>query len=164
MHSNNSKFEWAKSNCEDVEIVSANYKGHKKYIPNSEIFISSTSYRNREEAKHELRAMAKYYGRDIIIDCKCEKEQCQDGNYIYNEWGYSGIAVNKKVITFIKIPKEPQQCGSSRFPGIPESVFLYFFDAEPVHVPLSQAEELDEVSALLNRSRLELIGRNMEPV
>ena len=40
--------------------------------------------------------MAKYYGRDIIIDCKCEKKQCQDGNYIYNEWGYSGTAVNKK--------------------------------------------------------------------
>ena len=73
MHSNNSKYEWAESNCEDVEIVSANYKGHKKYIPNSEIYIISTSYRNREEAKHELRAMAKYYGRDMIIDCKCEK-------------------------------------------------------------------------------------------
>lgn len=31
-----------------------------------------------------------------------------------------------------------------RFPGLPESVFLDFLDAEPLHVPLLQAEELDE--------------------
>ncbi len=35
-----------------------------------------------------------------------------------------------------------------RFPGLPESVLLDFFDAEPLHVPLSQAEELDEVGAI----------------
>ena len=44
--------------------------------------------------------------------------------------------------------REPQQCGSSYFPGIPESVFLDFFDAEPLHVRLTQAEELDEVGAI----------------
>ena len=35
-----------------------------------------------------------------------------------------------------------------RFPGLPESVLLDFFDAEPLHVPLAQAEELDEVGAI----------------
>ena len=44
--------------------------------------------------------------------------------------------------------QEPQQCGSWRFPGIPESVLLDFFDAEPLHVWLAQAEELDEVGAI----------------
>ena len=44
--------------------------------------------------------------------------------------------------------QEPQQCGSWRFPGIPESVLLDFFDAEPLHVRLTQAEEFDEVGAI----------------
>ena len=44
--------------------------------------------------------------------------------------------------------REPQQCGSSCLPGIPESVLLDFFDAEPLHVWLAQAEELDEVGAI----------------
>ena len=44
--------------------------------------------------------------------------------------------------------QEPQECGSCRISGIPESVLLDFFDAEPLHVPLSQAEELDEVGAI----------------
>ena len=44
--------------------------------------------------------------------------------------------------------REPQQCGSFRFPGLPESVLLDFFDAEPLHVRLTQAEELDEVGAI----------------
>ena len=92
----NYKYEWALSNCEDVEIVSANYKGHKRYDPNSRIDVSSNSYKDRNEAKRELCAMAKYYGRDMIIECECEKQQHEDGNYIYNTWSYSGIAVNKQ--------------------------------------------------------------------
>ena len=44
--------------------------------------------------------------------------------------------------------QEPQQCGSWRFPGIPESVLLDFLDAEPLHVWLPQAEEFDEVGAI----------------
>ena len=35
-----------------------------------------------------------------------------------------------------------------RFPGLPESVLLDFFDAEPLHVRLTHAEEFDEVSAI----------------
>ena len=34
------------------------------------------------------------------------------------------------------------------FSGLPESVLLDFFDAEPLHDPLSQAEILDEVGAI----------------
>ena len=36
----------------------------------------------------------------------------------------------------------------SCFHGLPESVLLDFLDAEPLHVPLLQAEELDEVGAI----------------
>lgn len=36
----------------------------------------------------------------------------------------------------------------SCFQGLPESVLLDFLDAEPLHVPLLQAEELDEVGAI----------------
>ena len=44
--------------------------------------------------------------------------------------------------------QEPQQCGSSCFPVFPESVLLDLLDAEPLHVWLPQAEELDEVGAI----------------
>ena len=54
--------------------------------------------------------------------------------------------------------QEPQQCGSCRIPGLPESVFLELFDAEPLRVPLLQAEELDEVSAILIAYKLGLDG------
>ena len=43
---------------------------------------------------------------------------------------------------------EPHCCGSCCFPWLSESVSLVFFDAEPLHVRLAQAEELDEVSAI----------------
>ena len=53
---------------------------------------------------------------------------------------------------------EPQQCGSFRFPVFPESVLLDFFDAEPLHVRLPQAEELDEVGAIHIAYKLGLDG------
>ena len=52
------------------------------------------------------------------------------------------------MITLIKNTKEPQQCGSCRIPVLPESVFLDFLDAEPLHVRFSQTEEFNEVSAI----------------
>ena len=45
-----------------------------------------------------------------------------------------------------------------RFPGLPESVLLDFFDAEPLHVRLAQAEELDEVGAIHIAYKLGLDG------
>ena len=45
-----------------------------------------------------------------------------------------------------------------RFPGLPESVLLDFFDAEPLHVRLTQAEELDEVGAIHIAYKLSLDG------
>ena len=51
------------------------------------------------------------------------------------------------------------RCASRcRFPGIPESVLLDFFDAEPLHVRLTQAEELDEVGAIHIAYKLSLDG------
>ena len=57
--------------------------------------------------------------------------------------------------------QEPQQCGSWRFPGIPESVLLDFFDAEPLHVRLTQAEDeagLAKFEVDLNEGRLDQVG------
>ena len=51
------------------------------------------------------------------------------------------------------------RCASRcRFPGIPESVLLDFFDAEPLHVRLTEAEELDEVGAIHIAYKLSLDG------
>ena len=51
------------------------------------------------------------------------------------------------------------RCASRcRFPGIPESVLLDFFDAEPLHVRLTEAEELDEVGAIDIAGELGLDG------
>ena len=44
------------------------------------------------------------------------------------------------------------------FPVFPESVLLDFFDAEPLHVRLTQAEELDEVGAIHIAYKLSLDG------
>ena len=45
-----------------------------------------------------------------------------------------------------------------RYPGIPASVLLDFLDAEPLHVWLPQAEELDEVGAIHIAYKLGLNG------
>ena len=45
-----------------------------------------------------------------------------------------------------------------RFPGLPESVLLDLLDAELLHVRLTQAEELDEVSAIDIAYKLGLDG------
>ena len=51
------------------------------------------------------------------------------------------------------------RCASRcRFPGLPESVLLDFFDAEPLHVRLTEAEELDEVGAIHIAGELGLDG------
>ena len=48
-----------------------------------------------------------------------------------------------------------------RFPGLPESVLLDFFDAEPLHVSLPQAEDeagLAKFEVDLNEGRLDQVG------
>ena len=49
-------------------------------------------------------------------------------------------------------------CSLHWSPVLPESVFLEFFDAELLHVRLTQAEELDEVSAIDIAYKLGLDG------
>ena len=44
------------------------------------------------------------------------------------------------------------------YSGSPESVLLDFFDAEPLHVRLTQAEEFDEVGAIHIAYKLGLDG------
>ena len=52
------------------------------------------------------------------------------------------------VLSVFSCQQEPHCCGSFSFPGLPESVLLDLLDAEPLHVWLPQAEELDEVGAI----------------
>ena len=58
------------------------------------------------------------------------------------------------------------RCASRcRFPGIPESVLLDFFDAEPLHVRLTQAEDeagLAKFEVDLNEGRLDQVGEVLQ--
>ena len=52
-----------------------------------------------------------------------------------------------------------------RFPGIPESVLLDFFDAEPLHVRLTQAEDeagLAKFEVDLNEGQLDQVGEVLQ--
>ena len=52
----------------------------------------------------------------------------------------------------------------SCFQGLPESVLLDFLDAEPLHVPLLQAEELDEVgTSALTEVLFSYLNGRIEP-
>ena len=61
-----------------------------------------------------------------------------------------------QLITMILV--EPHCCGSCRFPWLTYSVLLDFCNAEPLHVWLPQAEELDEVGAIHIAYKLSLDG------
>ena len=101
MVSENQKLEDVWEDCEDVEIVSSRYKGHKKFIARSEMPIKSNFYRKRDDATHELQAFAKYYERDMILDFKYERVEESEtsdsgkGTHYYTTWSCSGIAVKK---------------------------------------------------------------------
>ena len=67
---------------------------------------------------------------------------------------------------FVISKKFGWRCASRcRFPGIPESVILDLFDAEPLHVRLTQAEDeagLAKFEVDLNEGRLDQVGEVLQ--
>lgn len=93
---------WRNARCSDspVEVVSANYQG-RKYVFGEEISIESDDYEDKEDALKELKALARYFNCDIIMEVKLNKdsdwqETERGGEYWYSVWNYSGIATHKK--------------------------------------------------------------------
>lgn len=93
---------WDKA-CESdspVEVVSANYQG-KKDVFGERIPIKSDEYEDRDDALKELKALARYFNCDIIMEVKFEKDSDWEetesgGEYRYSVWSYSGVATRKK--------------------------------------------------------------------
>lgn len=83
-----------------VEVVSANYQG-KKHVFGERISIESDEYEDREDALNELKALARYFNCDIIIELKLKKDSDWEetesgGEHHYSVWSYSGVATHKK--------------------------------------------------------------------
>ena len=106
MENNSKRVEEAMNNSYNVEVVSKNYQGKKRYLPNSKKNIQSHSYRNREDAREELCVIAKYFGCDMILDFMYKRIECEEasdsgkGTHIYSKWSCSGIAVKKSRTEF----------------------------------------------------------------
>lgn len=91
----------AYNNNDDVEIVSANYKGEKK-VSGDKHSIKSYFNRDREESLNELKALAKYLGCNIVIDVELNKDTDWEeteggGTHYYTIWRYLGIATHKAI-------------------------------------------------------------------
>lgn len=89
----------ALNNCGDVELVSINYKGRKRYWGNP-ISIKTQFYKERAEAEKELQTLARYYGCDMVINVERHREEEDEetdsgGTYTYSVWSYSGKAVRR---------------------------------------------------------------------
>ena len=93
------RMEASASSCEGVELVSSNYRGRKKYTGTPR-YIETEYHRDREDSINELKTIARYYGCDMVIDVKCQRdvddeETDSGGTYTYSVWSYSGKAVRK---------------------------------------------------------------------
>ena len=113
MENNCKRVEEAMNNSYNVEVVSKNYQGKKRYLPNSKKNIQSHSYRNRDDAREELCVIAKYFGCDMILDFEYERIECEEdsdsgkGIHKYSEWSCSGIAVKKCRTRFLGFTSVP---------------------------------------------------------
>lgn len=102
MENNSKRIEEAMDDNYNVEVVSKNYQGRKKYLPNSKKNIKSHSFRDKDEAREELCLISKYFGCDMILDFKYERITCEEesdsgkGIHIYSEWICSGVAVKNE--------------------------------------------------------------------
>lgn len=96
-----SKMLYAYENNDDVEIVSANYKGEKK-VSGDKYIIESDSNRDRDVSLNELKSIAKYLNCDIVIDVELKKdtdweETERGGTHYYTTWRYTGVATHKAI-------------------------------------------------------------------
>lgn len=96
------KIDYAWSNKNDVELVSANYHGKKRYESGTEVELSTTWERDWDYARELLKALAAYYGCDMVIkvekatDTWKEPSESGKGTHYYKVVSFSGIAVRKK--------------------------------------------------------------------
>lgn len=88
---------WA--NLDEVELVSASYMGKKRYDPTQRLEINTTWERDWDYARDLLKALALYYGYDMVIDVekevrtKSERSNSGKGTHYYKVARYSGVAV-----------------------------------------------------------------------
>lgn len=78
----------------NVELVSINYLGRKKYsgVPKR---ITSDWHRDKNECREDLRRLAAFNSYSIVIDVKTEKELREYDNYKYNVFRMTGKAYKK---------------------------------------------------------------------
>lgn len=84
----------------NVELVSKNYKGKKRYDKSYVKKIESHFNKDKEDSEEEIRILANYYDCDMVLEVEIIKDQesketDSGGTYIYNVWKYKGYAVRK---------------------------------------------------------------------
>lgn len=97
-----SKLKSVFSSRPNVEFVSKNYKGLKKYV-GSPIPIETDWYRDFKNAQLQLSIIAAFYDCDMVINVEREQETRSEqsdkahskGTHYYSVWRYVGKAVKK---------------------------------------------------------------------
>lgn len=93
------KMKMAQSASRDVELVSINYKGRKRY-EGTPLFIETNWYKEKAIAQEELKTLAKYHNCNMVIEVETHREEEDEetdsgGTYTYSVWKYSGRAVKR---------------------------------------------------------------------
>lgn len=83
----------------EVEVVSADDQGEKQTKGES-FKIKTDYYEDSEEALDELKALARFYECDIILETESlkdyEEEETESGDrYRYSTWAYRGTAAHR---------------------------------------------------------------------
>jgi len=78
----------------NVELVSINYLGRKKYFGTPKI-ITSDWHRDKDECREDLRRLAAFNSYSIVIDVETETDLLEEDNYKYNVFRMTGKAYKK---------------------------------------------------------------------
>ena len=91
---NPNKIFLAIDNSERVKVFSINYEGRTPPITKNRSTITSQSYRDRKDAKRELKLLAALEGCDVVVNAELVRKETSDSdnpNYIYSVWKYKGL-------------------------------------------------------------------------
>ena len=92
------RFISAKAKCSDVAVHSANYKGNIRINPsNIKKGVVSGNYRNKVDARNELKLRAFLEGFNVVFNCTLNEHPASYGNYQYTEWSARGNFAKKRV-------------------------------------------------------------------